>query len=113
MAAIFGDICCGGGGASLGMLAAGLKHGWAIESDPEIASVYKANVGDVICGFAQNLNPYHLEKVDVLWCSFPCQAFSVARSKKLEERSNVDLGAEILVDLEFRTYAVEKRTWVR
>lgn len=66
MTAIFGDICCGGGGASLGMLAAGLKHGWAIDADPEIAEVYKANVGDVICGFAQNINPYHLEKVDVL-----------------------------------------------
>lgn len=101
MAAIFGDICCGGGGASLGMLAAGLKHGWAIDADPEIASVYQTNVGDIICKFAQNINPYRLEKVDVLWCSFPCQAFSVARSRKLQERSDADLGADILVDLEF------------
>ena len=59
MALIFGDICCGGGGASLGMLAPGLKHGWAIEADPEIAEAYKANVGDVICAFVQSINLYY------------------------------------------------------
>ena len=50
--------------------------------------------------------------MDVLWCSFPCQAFSVARSRKLQQRSDADLGADILVDLEFLSVLQPKYVFI-
>ena len=58
------------------------------------------------------MSSYYLEKVDVLWCSFPCQAFSVARSRKLQQRSDADLGADILVDLKFLSVLQPKYVFI-
>lgn len=93
----FGDLFCGGGGFSLGAIAAGLTPAWSIEHDPAIADVYRANVGEhVIVGDVASVNPRTLHPVDVLLASPPCQDASVARSKHLAPRGDRDLGTYVL-----------------
>jgi DNA (cytosine-5)-methyltransferase 1 len=93
----FGDLCSGGGGASLGAIAAGLTPVFAIEHDADIAACYRRNVGDhVIVGDVATVNIAALPRVDVLWGSFPCQDSSVARSKKLAPRSDGNLALCVL-----------------
>ena len=41
----FATMFSGGGGADLGLLAAGLRPVWAVERDPRIAAVYAENFG--------------------------------------------------------------------
>lgn len=93
----FGDLCCGGGGSSIGAIAAGLTPLWAIESDPCIAAVYRQNVGPhVVIGDVAKIDPASLLPVDFLLASFPCQDSSVARSKKLAPREDGNLALCVL-----------------
>jgi site-specific DNA-cytosine methylase len=93
----FADLCCGGGGATMGAMAAGLTPIWAIEHDPAIAEVYRSNLGDhIIVGDVATQDIAALEPPDVLWGSFPCQAHSIARSKHMAERTDGDLSLCIL-----------------
>lgn len=98
MTLTFGDLCAGGGGASLGLTAAGLAPAWAVEHDPDIAATYRANLGDhLIVADVLDLDPRDRAPVDLLWCSFPCQGASVARSKRLAPHPDADLGEQTLV----------------
>lgn len=96
-----GDLFAGGGGSSLGAIAADCTVAWAIEADPQIAAVYAANLGDhvIVCPL-QDLDPVTLEPVDVLLASPPCPAFSTARSRTLAPRDDGWLGLAIIPYLE-------------
>ena len=93
----FADLFAGGGGFSLGAVAAGLEPVFAIEHDPEIAEVHRANLGNhVIVKAVQDVNIRRLERPDVLLASPPCQSHSNARSKKLPKRDDAEIGLKIL-----------------
>lgn len=89
-ASLFG----GGGGWEVGARAAGLTPVWTVELDAEIAAVHRANFPEsrVIVADARELDPSALEPADVLFASPPCQAHSVARSKRLAPREDADAG---------------------
>lgn len=92
-----GDIFAGGGGFSLGAVAAGLEPVFAIEHDPAIAEVYAANLGNhVLVADATKVDIHKLEPVDVLLASPPCQDHSQARSKKLPKRADAEVGRCVL-----------------
>lgn len=93
----FASLFSGGGGADIGAAVAQLQPIWAIENDPDIASVYAANLGhQPIVKSVADVNPNSLDRPDVLWASPPCQEWSVARSKSLPKRVDADIGFSVI-----------------
>lgn len=97
----FASLFSGGGGADIGAILAGLKSIWAVELDPQIAEIYAANIkhNPLTKSIAQ-VDPKQLERPDVLWASPPCQAYSIARDKKLLARDDANIGLAIVPFLE-------------
>lgn len=93
----FASLFSGGGGADVGAVSAKFQLIWGIELDPEIASVYAANLRhQPIVKSVADVNPNSLERPDVLWASPPCQEWSVARSKRLPGRDDADIGYSVI-----------------
>jgi len=87
----FGDLFCGGGGFSLGAIAAGLTPAWAVESDSATATVYSANLGNhVTVKDIRDVDPRSLEPVDVLLASPECQTYSRAFKLNKGRKPNRD-----------------------
>ena len=66
------DLFCGGGGAALGLLAAGFDEVVGIDIVAKHEKVYP---GDFILGDATT-PPVNIESFDFVWASPPCQAFT-------------------------------------
>ena len=75
-----GDLFCGAGGFSEGFRQAGFKIAWAVDHWKPALETFKRNhpAANVIEADMHMLNPYSLEKVDVLIGSPPCTHFSLA-----------------------------------
>lgn len=90
-----------GGGADIGAFLAGLKPIWAVEIEPQVASIYATNIKHYpIVKSITQVDPRQLERPDVLWASPPCQAYSIARDKNLPSRDDADIGLAIIPFLE-------------
>jgi DNA (cytosine-5)-methyltransferase 1 len=77
------ELFAGAGGAALGLERAGLEHAALCEWDAHAcATLRAAGLGPVVEGDVRDLEAIGAvvgpEPVDVLWSSFPCQAFSSA-----------------------------------
>jgi DNA (cytosine-5)-methyltransferase 1 len=77
------ELFAGAGGAALGLERAGLAHAALCEWDRDAcATLRAAGFGPVVEGDVRNLGAIAAavgpDPVDVLWSSFPCQAFSTA-----------------------------------
>ena len=77
------ELFAGAGGAALGLERAGLAHAARCEWDPSACATQRAaGLGPVVEGDVRNLDAITAAAgpapVDVLWSSFPCQAFSTA-----------------------------------
>src|SRR3990172_1674258 len=89
----FSDVYCGGGGFSLGLKQAGLKHLWGLDNDKAACASYEANIGKAICADAASVDWLKLERPDLLVGSPPCQGFSVAGKRlKDDPRNNLVWG---------------------
>lgn len=79
------ELFAGAGGAALGLEAAGLEHAALCEWDADAcATLRAAGLGPVVQGDVRDLDA--IERVagpscDVLWSSFPCQAWSQAGAR--------------------------------
>ncbi|MBW4639101.1 MAG: DNA (cytosine-5-)-methyltransferase [Gloeocapsa sp. UFS-A4-WI-NPMV-4B04] len=106
----FASLFSGGGGADIGAAMAQFQPIWGIELDPDIASVFAANLGhQPIVKSVAEVNPNSLDRPDVLWAP-PCQEWSVARSKSLPKRVDADIGYAIipfLKTLQPKTFILE------
>lgn len=97
----FASLFSGGGGADIGAFLAGLKPIWAVEIDPQVASIYATNIKHYpIVKSITQVDPKQVERPDVLWASPPCQAYSIARDKNLPSRDDADIGLAIIPFLE-------------
>lgn len=76
------ELFAGAGGAAIGLERAGLQHAALCEWDRDAcATLRAAGLGPVVEGDVRDLDAIAAvagESCDVLWSSFPCQAFSVA-----------------------------------
>lgn len=77
------ELFAGAGGAALGLERAGLHHAALCEWDRDAcATLRAAGLGPVVEGDVRDLDAIAAavgpNPVDVLWSSFPCQAFSTA-----------------------------------
>lgn len=81
------ELFAGAGGAALGLEAAGIGHRALVEWDGHAcATLRAAGLGPVVEVDVRNLDAIEAVSgpgpVDVLWSSFPCQAWSVAGQRK-------------------------------
>lgn len=76
------ELFAGAGGAALGLEAAGIEHAALCEWDPHAcATLRAAGLGPVVEGDVRELDAIEAvagPSCDLLWSSFPCQAFSTA-----------------------------------
>lgn len=76
------ELFAGAGGAALGLESAGIEHAALCEWDPHAcATLRAAGLGPVVEGDVRDLDAIEAvagSSCDLLWSSFPCQAFSTA-----------------------------------
>lgn len=99
------------GGADLGAIAAGFEPCEAVEFDPQLAELHKANIGGK-CHVMNILDcdPFKFEKVDLLHASPVCKSFSAANAKKGEKQLDIDCAkkvAEFIQVLQPSTFTLE------
>ncbi len=80
------ELFAGAGGAALGLAAAGLEHAALCEWDRHAcATLRAAGFEGVVEGDVRELGPIRAAvgpgRLDVLWSSFPCQAWSMAGAR--------------------------------
>lgn len=101
----------GGGGADIGMSAAGVTMRWGLELSPEIAAVANANLGGYVrTGDILNADPATFEPIDVLHASPPCPNFSNAKHNGRETRHDLRLAGRVcrfLTVLQPRIFTLE------
>lgn len=77
------DLFCGAGGATLGMLWAGVEIPLGIDHCPDTAAVYSAMSGvDALVADVGDLCPGNLPSFDLAWASPPCQPYSLAGKRR-------------------------------
>lgn len=88
----FGDLLSGGGGATIGAIAAGLTPVWAVEANNAIADCYERNLGKhVIRAKVQDVDYSKLPSVWLLHMSPVCTSFSVAKANGEETQIDIDI----------------------
>jgi DNA (cytosine-5)-methyltransferase 1 len=90
----FATLFMGGGGADLGLEAAGFESIWGIERDPKIAEVARLNFPNtkVFNSCVGEIRTHLMERVDLLWMSPPCQQYSNARRGDIPDHKDKDAG---------------------
>jgi DNA (cytosine-5)-methyltransferase 1 len=81
----------GGGGADIGLSAAGFDVLWGIENDNDIARVARENGLNIYTADVTQEDPNEYSDVDVLHASPPCPNFSVAKTGGEETDEDVSL----------------------
>jgi len=81
----------GGEGVGVGARAAGLRHLWGIEADPDVAQVARDNGFNVLTADVTRCDPHDFESVSLLHASPPCPNFSVAKVGAAEQEEDVAL----------------------
>ena len=76
------ELFAGGGGASVGLAAAGFSSVLGVEWDESAVQVAQAMGHPTIQGDVRDLSLYEDVEADAVWSSFPCQAFSTAGKRK-------------------------------
>lgn len=80
------SLFSGGGGLDLGFLNAGYNVVWAIDNNSNAVNTYKENIGHHIrCADITQEDVEHIPKADVVIGGPPCQSFSLAGNRHVED----------------------------
>ena len=86
MAISVASLFSGGGGLDLGFKKAGFDIQWAIDNNKNAVSTYKANIGNhIICDDINAIDLVTIPHVDVVIGGPPCQSFSLAGKRDVED----------------------------
>jgi len=80
------SLFSGGGGLDLGFKKAGYDIIWAIDNNPNAVETYRVNLGDhIICEDITKIDPSAIPTADVVIGGPPCQSFSLAGNRNVED----------------------------
>ena len=97
----FATLFSGGGGADVGLMAAGLSPLWGVEYDTDIAAVYRQNIGDhVIVADVRSIDYAALPRVDWLHASPVCTNASVANPNGRESDTDIETAQAVVRAIE-------------
>lgn len=84
------SLFCGAGGLDLGFENKGFKTLWANDVDPDACETHKGwSSAEVVCGDIGSVNFDTIPASDVIAGGFPCQGFSLAGPRKLDDSRNI------------------------
>jgi len=108
------ELFAGAGGAALGLEAAGISHLACVEYDADACATLRAAGLPCVEGDVRDPDLYESEWVgcDLLWASFPCQAWSTAgkREGAKDERNGWPWTVDAIDCLEPEWFAAENVT---
>ena len=80
------SLFCGAGGLDIGFDMAGFKTLWANDFNKDACETHRAWSGaEVVCGDVAKVDSDSIPDVDVMLGGFPCQAFSLAGARRLDD----------------------------
>lgn len=80
------SLFSGGGGLDLGFINAGYNIIWAIDNDINAVKTYRENIGQhIIYGDINDVSLASIPHADVVIGGPPCQSFSLAGNRKIED----------------------------
>ena len=80
------SLFSGGGGLDVGFKKAGYDIIWAIDNNPNAVATYRANLGNhIICEDITKIELSSIPKADVVIGGPPCQSFSLAGNRNVED----------------------------
>ena len=84
------SLFCGAGGLDIGFENEGFKVVWANDLDKDACATYALRSdAEVICGDVTKIDFKEVPDCDALLAGFPCQGFSLAGPRKLDDSRNV------------------------
>lgn len=84
------SLFCGAGGLDLGFENAGFKTIWANDIDKDACETHKKwSKATVICEDIKNIPVETIPDCDVIVGGFPCQGFSLAGPRKIDDKRNI------------------------
>ena len=101
------ELFAGAGGAALGLEAAGFEHLACVEWDEDACATLEAAGLPAVRGDARDLSLYVGMAPDLLWSSFPCQAWSTAGKREgAQDERNMWPATEAAIDFTGPTWFV-------
>jgi len=101
------ELFAGAGGAALGLEAAGFEHLACVEWDEDACATLAAAGLPAVRGDVRDLSLYVGMAPDLLWSSFPCQAWSTAGKRKgAQDDRNMWPATEAAIDFTGPTWFV-------
>lgn len=84
------SLFSGAGGMDIGFDLEGFKTIWANDFNKDACETHRTWSGaEVVCGSIENIDLDTIPKADVVLGGFPCQGFSLAGPRKVDDKRNV------------------------